>query len=110
MDSEGIDAVAFVAACAQYAPKALYCNPTLLNPTTATMSAERRRVLVEVARFHSMPIIEDDAYGFLPRSGPPTLASIGPDITFYIAGLAKCLGAGLRVAFLWRLMPTSRRA
>jgi DNA-binding transcriptional MocR family regulator len=63
-------------------------------------SAERRQVLVEVARFHGVAIIEDDAYGFLPRSGPPTLASMGPDITFYIAGLAKCVGAGLRVAFL----------
>lgn len=100
MDNEGIDAVAFAAACAQYAPKALYCNPTMLNPTTATMSAERRRVLVEVARFHGVAIIEDDAYGFLPRSGPPPLASLGPDITFHIAGLSKCLGAGLRVAYL----------
>ena len=100
MDSQGIDAVAFAAACAQYAPKALYCNPTLLNPTTAVMSAERRQALVEVARFHGVPIIEDDAYGFLPRSGPPPLAAIGPDIVFYMAGLSKCVGAGLRVAFL----------
>jgi DNA-binding transcriptional MocR family regulator len=100
MDAQGIDAVAFAAACAQYAPKALYCNPTLLNPTTATMSAERRQALVEVARFHGVPIIEDDAYGFLLRSGPPPLASLGPDITFYIAGLAKCVGAGLRVAYM----------
>jgi DNA-binding transcriptional MocR family regulator len=100
MDGQGIDAVAFAAACAQYAPKALYCNPTLLNPTTCVTSAERRKALVEVARFHNVAIIEDDAYGFLPRSGPPAMASIGPDITFYIAGLAKCVGAGLRVAFL----------
>lgn len=100
MDHEGIDAVAFAAACAQYAPKALYCNPTLLNPTTAVMSAERRLALVEVARHYNVPIIEDDAYGFLPRSGPPPLASMGPDVTFYITGLAKCLGAGLRVAYL----------
>jgi len=100
MDSEGIDAVAFAAACAQYAPKALYCNPTVQNPTTLTMSAQRREALVEVARFHGVPVIEDDAYGFLPRSGPPAMASMGPDITFYIAGLAKCVGAGLRVAYM----------
>jgi DNA-binding transcriptional MocR family regulator len=100
MDAQGIDAVAFAAACAQFAPKALYCNPTLLNPTTATMSLERRQVLVEVARFHGVAIIEDDAYGFLPRSGPAALASLAPDITFYVAGLAKCLSAGLRVAYM----------
>lgn len=100
MDAQGIDAVAFAAACAQFAPKALYCNPTLLNPTTATMSLERRQALIEVARFHGVAIIEDDAYGFLPRSGPPALASLAPDITFYVAGLAKCVSAGLRVAYM----------
>ena len=100
VDSEGVDAVAFAAACAQYAPKALYCNPTLQNPTTATISPARRRALVEVARHHGVPIIEDDAYGFLPRAAPPALASMGADITYYIAGLAKCLGAGLRIAYL----------
>jgi DNA-binding transcriptional MocR family regulator len=100
MDAEGIDAVAFAAACAQYAPKALYCNPTLLNPTTSTISQARRQALVEVARNYGVPIIEDDAYGLLPRVGPPALASIGPDITFYIAGLAKTVSAGLRIAYL----------
>jgi len=100
MDAEGIDAVAFAGACAQYGPKALYCNPTLLNPTTGTISPARRQALVDVALHYGVPIIEDDAYGFLPRNGPPAMASIGADITFYIAGLAKCVGAGLRIAYM----------
>jgi DNA-binding transcriptional MocR family regulator len=100
MDGEGIDAVAFAAACAQYAPKALYCNPTLLNPTTAVISPGRRQALVDVARYYGVAIIEDDAYGFLPRAAPQPMAGIGADITFYIAGLAKCVGAGLRIAYL----------
>ncbi len=100
MDGEGIDAVAFAAACAQYAPKALYCNPTLLNPTGGTISTSRRQALVDVARHHDVLIIEDDAYGFLPAKAPPAIATLGPDITFYIAGLSKCVGAGLRVGYL----------
>ncbi|WP_347557198.1 PLP-dependent aminotransferase family protein [Robbsia sp. KACC 23696] len=100
MDREGIDAVAFAGACAQYAPKALYCNPTLLNPTTCTMSLPRRQAIVEVARHYDVPIIEDDAYGFLPRSAPPPIASIGPELTFYVTGLAKSVAAGLRIAYL----------
>jgi len=100
MDGEGIDALAFAAACAQYAPQALYCNPTLLNPTTITMSAQRRQTLVQVARNYGVPIIEDDAYGYLPRNGPPAIAAIGPDVTYYVAGLAKCIGAGLRLAYI----------
>lgn len=100
MDGEGIDALAFAAACAQYAPVALYCNPTLQNPTTITISMTRRRALVDVARNYGVAIIEDDAYGFLQKDGPAPLAKFGADITFYIAGLAKCVGAGLRVAYL----------
>jgi len=100
MDKEGIDAVAFAGACAQYAPKALYCNPTLLNPTTCTTSLSRRQALVEIARHYEVAIIEDDAYGFLPRAAPPAIVSIGPDVTFYITGLSKSVGAGLRIAYM----------
>ena len=35
MDDEGVDADAFADACARLAPKALYLNPTLLNPDHA---------------------------------------------------------------------------
>ncbi len=100
MDGEGIDALAFAAACAQYAPQALYCTPTLLNPTTLTMSPRRRQAIVQVARHYKVPIIEDDAYGFLPREGVAPIAAIGADITFHVAGLAKCIGAGLRLAYV----------
>lgn len=100
MDSEGIDAVAFAAACKQYAPVALYCNPTLLNPTTVTISAQRRLALIDVARHHGVAIIEDDAYGFLHEDGPPALAAHGAELIFYIANLSKSVGAGLRIAYL----------
>jgi DNA-binding transcriptional MocR family regulator len=99
-DDEGIDPEAFGALCAADAPKALYCNPTLLNPTTATMSQARREAIVEIARRYSVPIIEDDAYGCLPTERPQSLAALAPELTFYIAGFSKCLGAGLRIAYL----------
>jgi len=55
-----------------------------------------------------MLILEDDAYGVLPRAAPPPFALLAPDLTFYVAGFAKSLGAGLRVAYL--LAPDARRA
>lgn len=100
MDGEGISADAFAEACLRHGPKALYCNPTLLNPTTATISTRRREALIAVARQHGVKIIEDDAYGCIPEAPPPALAALAPDITYYVAGLAKCLGAGLRIAYL----------
>lgn len=100
MDRDGIDPDALADACARLAPKALYLNPTLQNPTTLTIPAARRAALAAVARRYRLPIVEDDAYGFIPLHGPPPFAAIAPDITWHIAGLAKCIGAGLRAAYV----------
>ncbi len=108
MDAEGVDADAFADACERHAPSAIYLNPTLLNPTTVTISARRREAIIAVARRYQVVIIEDDAYGFIPAEAPPTFFSLAPDITYYVAGLAKCLGAGLRLAYL--IAPNARAA
>ena len=106
MDDDGIDPEAFAHACETQAPKALYLNPTLQNPTTLTMPEARREAVVAVARRYAVPIVEDDAYGFIPLSGVHPLAAIAPDITWHIAGLAKCIGAGLRAAYV--VVPDSK--
>ncbi|MEJ1974792.1 MAG: PLP-dependent aminotransferase family protein [Acetobacteraceae bacterium] len=108
MDREGIDADAFDAVCRQEKPKALYCTPTLQNPTTATMSLARREAVIAVARHHGVPILEDDAYGPLPASPPPPLAALAPDLTYYVGGLAKTLSPALRLAYL--AVPDTRSA
>jgi DNA-binding transcriptional MocR family regulator len=100
MDEEGIDVDALTQACTRLAPKALYLNPTLQNPTTLTVPDSRRMAIASVARRFELPIVEDDAYGFLPLQGPRPFASLVPELTWHISGLAKCLGAGLRLAYV----------
>ena len=100
MDEEGVDPDAFADACTRVAPKGLYLNPTLQNPTTLTVSERRRGEIAAIARRYKVPIIEDDAYGFIPVHGPAPFAAIAPDITWHVAGLAKCIGAGLRAAYV----------
>lgn len=99
-DDDGIDPEAFAALCASDLPKALYVNPTLNNPTTAVLTQARREALVEIACRYSVPIIEDDPYGVLPARRPDAIAALAPELTFYLTGLAKCVGAGLRVAYI----------
>jgi DNA-binding transcriptional MocR family regulator len=99
-DDRGIDPEAFGALCARDLPKALYLNPTLNNPTTAVMSQERREAVVDIARRYSVPIIEDDPYGGLPVARPAALAALAPELVFFVTGFAKCLGAGLRIAYV----------
>jgi DNA-binding transcriptional MocR family regulator len=106
MDEEGIDADAFAEACRRWSPKAIYLNPTLLNPTTHTISRRRRIAIAEAARQFGVAIVEDDPYGVLPADGPPPFAALAPEITWHIGGLAKCLGAGLRIAYV--VVPDAR--
>ena len=100
MDAGGIDPDALAHACRTLEPKALYLNPTLQNPTTLTIPEARRTAIVAVARRFKLPIVEDDAYGFIPAHGPPPLAAMAPELTWHVAGLAKCIGAGLRAAYV----------
>ncbi|WP_419759230.1 PLP-dependent aminotransferase family protein [Acidisoma sp.] len=100
MDEQGIHPDALTDACKRLNPRALYLNPTLQNPTTLTIPVGRRTDIAEVARRLRLPIVEDDAYGFIPPHAPAPFAAIAPDITWHVAGLAKCIGAGLRAAYV----------
>ncbi|MFP1679845.1 PLP-dependent aminotransferase family protein [Alloalcanivorax sp. C16-2] len=106
LDDDGFDPDALARLCAEHHPKALYCNPVLLNPAAVTLSEERRHRVAQIARKHNLPIIEDDAYGLLPSHRPPALASLVPELTYYLCGFSKSLGAGLRVAYL--ALPSAR--
>jgi DNA-binding transcriptional MocR family regulator len=98
-DAEGIDPAALDCSIREHLPRALYLNPTLNNPTTRTLSPSRRSEIAGVLRKHDLPVIEDDAYGFLPASAPAPISSIVPELSWHIGGLAKVFGGGLRLAF-----------
>lgn len=103
-DSEGLVPEAFEEICRRERPAALYCVPTLDNPTTATLPLARRESIARIAQAHGVAIIEDDPYGALPAEPLPPLAVLAPDITWHIATVSKCLTPALRVA--WVVAPS----
>ncbi|MBJ7556788.1 PLP-dependent aminotransferase family protein [Marinomonas spartinae] len=107
-DSDGPLVNAFEDACKTYDVAALYINPTMQNPTSASISKSRREALADVALRFSIPIIEDDAYGLISHDSAPTFATLTPELTYYISGLSKCFGPGMRTGFI--LCPTHRKA
>src|SRR3984957_6345887 len=107
-DQNGIIPEALEEGVRLHAPKAIYLNPTLQNPTTITIPEHRRAALCDIARKHGVMIVEDDAYGFIQTHGPAPLAAIAPDACWHVAGLAKCIGAGLRLAYV--IAPDARAA
>lgn len=100
-DSDGARISEIEALCKTEKVAAIYINPTIQNPTTQTWSLHRREALADLAMRYSVPIIEDDPYGLLPDEPEVSLAKLAPEITYYINGLAKCFGAGLRIAYLY---------
>ena len=71
------------------------------------MSLDRRRAIADIASRFGVSIVEDDAYAMLPRHSLAPLASFAPQLTYYIASLAKCLSPALRIAYL--VAPDMRR-
>jgi DNA-binding transcriptional MocR family regulator len=108
MDSEGLIPEAYEAACQAHRPRALYALPTLQNPTTATMSTERREAIAQISRAHDVAIIEDDIYSLLAPQAPPPLSWFAPELSWYVLGTAKTIGAGMKVAYV--LAPTADAA
>ena len=100
-DADGLVPDAVAEACARTPrPKALYCIPTIHNPTAVTMPVPRREALADTARRHGLTIIEDDAYGQLPATPLPALAAIAPDVTVHVATVSKVMFPALRIAFV----------
>jgi len=102
MDAEGMVPQALAQALGGAAPPggiAVYLTPTLHNPTTATMSAKRRQVIVEVCRRAGAWIIEDGVYA-ASSADLPQLAALAPDISLHVNGLSKSLGPGLQIGVL----------
>src|SRR5262245_26645264 len=79
MDAHGILPEAFEKACRTDRARALFCMPTLQNPTGAHMPLERRREIAAIARRHGVAIVEDDIYGFLIKDAPPPLVTLAPE-------------------------------
>jgi DNA-binding transcriptional MocR family regulator len=83
-------------------PALLYTIPTFQNPSGRTLSAERRRRVVELAREHDLLVLEDDPYGLVRFEGdaPPSLLELdGGERVAYSSSFSKTIAPGLRVGY-----------
>ncbi len=103
MDHEGLDPEALERELRVGPPPAfLYTIPTFQNPSGRTLSAARRRRVVELAREHSLLVLEDDPYGLVRFEGetPPTLFELdGGERVVYSSSFSKTVAPGIRVGY-----------
>ena len=105
MDGDGLRPRALLRLALRHRIVALYCMPSLQNPTGVTMPARRREAVAAIARRLDFQLIEDDAYGFLTEDDPPTppLAALAPERSWHLRSTSKSFTPGLRAA--WMLVP-----
>lgn len=106
VDDEGMDVEALeqLVAAAGRVPKAIYTIPTFQNPSGVTLSLERRRRLLDLARQWGSMVIDDDPYGLLRFAGDqlPTLRELGggDPLVFSVRTFSKIVAPGLRVGWV----------
>jgi len=100
-DEEGLDVGALEAELSP-GDALLYTIPTFQNPSGRTLSTERRRRLVELARERGLLLFEDDPYGLVRFEGeaPPSLFELaGGENVIYSSSFSKTVAPGIRVGY-----------
>lgn len=83
--------------------KLIYTIPTFQNPSGITMTLERRKELLSIAKKYNVTILEDNPYGELRFSGEdvPTLKALDTDgLVIYVGSFSKVFSPGLRLAYV----------
>lgn len=97
MDQEGLEPGDLADRLAATGARLVICTAAVQNPTTATMSLERRREVVAVCASAGALLVEDDIYGGLSGDPLPPLAALAPDRVVHISSVSKCLAPGVRL-------------
>jgi DNA-binding transcriptional MocR family regulator len=100
IDEDGMIPQALDEACRKGPIRAVFLQPSVVNPTATLMSAERRQALATVAARHDIAIIENDILGPLVEKRPPPLQTFAPERTLYVTSFTKITVPGLRIGYL----------
>jgi DNA-binding transcriptional MocR family regulator len=103
LEPDGIDVSAVEAALEQGPVKLAHLIPNFHNPAGCTLSAEKRRRLVELAAQHGFWIFEDDPYRELPFEGEALETMLSQDEAgrvIHASSFSKTVSPGVRVGYL----------
>lgn len=103
LDENGMNIEVLEKYCQHEKLTAVYVTPHHHHPTTATLSADRRMHLLQLANQYGFVIIEDDYdYDFHYERSPllPLASADQTGHVVYIGGLSKIISPALRIGFL----------
>ena len=100
LDDQGIVPEALDQCCREHGIRAVFVQPSVINPTATLMGTGRREAIVEVARRNDIAIIESDVLGPLVENRPVPIAALAPERTLYFTSFTKIVIPGLRIGYL----------
>ena len=103
LDRDGLDVGLLARALKQEAVRLIYLTPTFQNPTGVTTTTDRLRAILELARTHQVPVLEDGCFRGLRYDGSthPALKTLDEDgLVVHLGTFSKTLFPGLRVGWI----------
>ena len=103
LEFDGVDVAAVEAALADGPVKLAHIIPNFHNPAGCTLSAEKRKRLVELAGEHDFTLFEDDPYRLIRFSEVEhdTMLSLdGAGKVIHASSFSKTVSPGVRVGYL----------
>ncbi|WP_020521444.1 aminotransferase-like domain-containing protein [Catelliglobosispora koreensis] len=112
IDEEGLRPDLLADAFAMTGARVLFCQPCYQNPTGATLSADRRKQILDIARASGAFVIEDDFARHLAHHETPPRPLITDDRdghVVYVTSLSKPAAPSLRIGAIIARGPVMER-
>jgi DNA-binding transcriptional MocR family regulator len=104
IEADGLDVDAIAGVLANgHLPKLAHVIPNFHNPAGVTLSPDKRRRLIELARDHGFVLFEDDPYRDIRFRGEPLPTMLSLDDSgsvVYASSFSKTVCPGIRVGYL----------
>jgi DNA-binding transcriptional MocR family regulator len=103
MDDQGLIIEALEQKLSLHSPAFLYIIPTFHNPSSVTLTADRRERLVHLSQQHDLVIVADEVYHLLTYAAAPPapLAShIESSPVISLGSFSKIMAPGLRIGWI----------
>lgn len=99
-DDQGMDLEELKSTCKREQPKGIYIMADYHNPTTVTLSAERREALAKVIADHNLLLIEDATFSFSLETKIKPVSAYIPEQSLFIMGTSKAISPAFRISYI----------
>ncbi|MCF6515480.1 aminotransferase class I/II-fold pyridoxal phosphate-dependent enzyme [Lactobacillus sp. S2-2] len=102
-DEHGIKSEKIEQLCRLYQIKGIYLMANYNNPTTFSMSKNRKLEIADIIKKNNLILIEDDYANFVnvfSDTKNTYISSLVPEQSIYICSMSKTIASGLRVSFM----------